>query len=263
MDKNTVTGFVLIALVVIGFSWYSQPSKEELEAMARQDSIAAVEKEKTLSNSPLKGEDSKQEVSPLRGDLEGSPDSTALFFARRNGEEQRITLKNNKVKVNLNSKGAVVEDAEIIGYKSRRREGDVVILGKEDASMKLTLPLKQENLCLADLTFDVTEQTDNSVTFAVNQEGKQLQVRYSLRPDAYMLDMDITSQGMREPLQLPHLQASGQEREAPQRDEQRNQGHRGTSRVDCLQEPVLQRRPHRRKAHDEGHAHYNTARQQL
>ncbi len=196
MDKNTVTGFVLIALVVIGFSWYSQPSKEELEAMARQDSIAAVEKEKALSNSPLKGEDSKQEVSPSRGDLEGSPDSTALFFARRNGEGQRITLKNNKVKVNLNSKGAVVEDAEIIGYKSRRREGDVVILGKEDASMKLTLPLKQENLCLADLTFDVTEQTDNSVTFAVSQEGKQLQVRYSLRPDAYMLDMDITSQGM-------------------------------------------------------------------
>ena len=200
MDKNTVTGFILIALVVIGFSWYSQPSKEELAAMAERDSIAAVEKEKTLSNSPLKGEDSGQEVSPLRGDLEGSPDSSSLFFAERNGEcngeGQRIVLQNEKVKVALNSKGAVVEDAEIIGYKSRRREGDVVILGKGDASMKLTLPLKQENICLADLTFSVTEQTDSSVTFAVNQEGKQLQVRYSLRPDAYMFDMDITSQGL-------------------------------------------------------------------
>ena len=53
MDKNTVTGFILIALVVIGFTWYSQPSKEELEAMAKQDSIAAV---KTPSNSPIEGE---------------------------------------------------------------------------------------------------------------------------------------------------------------------------------------------------------------
>ena len=43
MDKNTVTGFILIALVIIGFTWYSQPSKEELEAMSKQDSIAAVE----------------------------------------------------------------------------------------------------------------------------------------------------------------------------------------------------------------------------
>ena len=188
MDKNTVTGFILIALVLIGFSWYSQPSKEELEAMARQDSIAAVEQQKQAEAEQAKAAEAA--ASPTIAD------SSALFFSQLSGEGQRITLQNNKVKVSLNSKGAVVEDAEIIGYKSRRREGDVVILGKEEASMKLTLPLKQENLCLADLTFNVTEQTDNSVTFAVNQEGKQLQVRYSLRPDAYMLDMNITSQGL-------------------------------------------------------------------
>ena len=188
MDKNTITGFILIALVVIGFSWYSQPSKEELAAMAERDSIAAVERQKQAEAEQAKA-----------AEVAAKPaiaDSSALFFSQLSGEGQRITLQNSKVKVNLNSKGAVVEDAEIIGYKSRRREGDVVILGKEEASMKLTLPLKQENLCLADLTFNVTEQTDNSVTFAVNQEGKQLQVRYSLRPDAYMLDMDITSQGL-------------------------------------------------------------------
>ena len=188
MDKNTITGFILIALVVIGFSWYSQPSKEELAAMAERDSIAAVEQQKQAAAEQAKA-----------AEVAAKPaiaDSNALFFSQLSGEGQRITLQNSKVKVNLNSKGAVVEDAEIIGYKSRRREGDVVILGREDASMKLTLPLKQENLCLADLSFNVAEQTDSSVTFAVNQEGKQLQVRYSLRPDAYMLDMDITSQGL-------------------------------------------------------------------
>ncbi len=188
MDKNTITGFILIALVVIGFSWYSQPSKEELAAMAERDSIAAVEQQKQAAAEQAKA-----------AEVAAKPaiaDSNALFFSQLSGEGQRITLQNSKVKVNLNSKGAVVEDAEIIGYKSRRREGDVVILGREDASMKLTLPLKQENLCLSDLTFNITEQTDNSVTFAVNQEGKQLQVRYSLRPDAYMLDMDITAKGL-------------------------------------------------------------------
>ena len=194
MDKNTVTGFILIALVVIGFSWYSQPSKEELEAMAQRDSIAAVEQQK-------QAEAEKVEAETIAA-TPAQPDSSALFFSQSNGEGQRIVLQNNKVKVALNSKGAVVEDAEIIGYKSRRRDGDVVILGKEDASMKLTLPLKQQNLSLSDLVFNIAEQTDSTVTFVAEQEGEQLQVCYTLRPNAYMLDMNITSQGL-EGLAMP------------------------------------------------------------
>ena len=193
MDKNTVTGFILIALVVIGFSWYSQPSKEELEAMAQRDSIAAVG---TPSNSPVEGED-KETLPTVK------VDSSSLFFPfMGESEGGRVSLHNNKVKVGISSKGAVVEDAEIIGYKSRRRDGDVMILGKEDASMKLTLPLKQENLCFADLSFNVTEQTDSSVTFAVEQEGKQIQVSYTLRPESYMLDVDIACEGL-EGLAMP------------------------------------------------------------
>ncbi len=188
MDKNTITGFVLIALVVIGFSWYSQPSREELEAMAQRDSIAAVERQK--QEAAAEAQTAKTEIK------KAIADSSALFFMQQAGEGQRIVLQNEKVKIGLNSKGAVVEDAEIIGYKSRRRDGDVVILGKGDANMKLTLPLKEENICLSDLCFDITEQTDNNVTFTVEQEGKQLQVRYTLRPDAYMLDMEITTKGL-------------------------------------------------------------------
>ena len=188
MDKNTITGFILIALVVIGFSWYSQPSREELEAMAQRDSIAAVEQQKQA--------EAEQANSQTLTATSATPDSSALFFSQLTGEGQRVLLQNEKVKVGINSKGAVVEDAEIIGYKSRRREGDVVILGKEDASMRLTLPLKQQNLCLADLCFNIAEQTDSSVTFVAEQGEKQLQVRYILRPNSYMLDMEIASAGM-------------------------------------------------------------------
>ena len=194
MDKNTITGFILIALVVIGFTWYSQPSREELEAMAKQDSIAAVTKQK--QEEAEKAKVVEAEVAPQ------AQDSSALFFSQSGGEGQRIVLQNNKVKIGINSKGAVVEDAEIIGYKSRRRDGDVLILGKEDAQMKFTLPLKQENLCLTDLSFNISEQTDSSVIFAVEQEGKQLQVIYSLRPESYMLDMDIVCEGL-EGLTMP------------------------------------------------------------
>ena len=44
MDKNTITGLVLIALLLIGFSWYSRPSEEQLQAQQHYyDSIAQVQ----------------------------------------------------------------------------------------------------------------------------------------------------------------------------------------------------------------------------
>ena len=44
MDKNTIIGFVLMIAVVIAFSWFTQPSAEEIQAQQRyNDSIAAVE----------------------------------------------------------------------------------------------------------------------------------------------------------------------------------------------------------------------------
>jgi YidC/Oxa1 family membrane protein insertase len=43
MDKNTIIGFVLIALILIGFSVMNKPSEEEIRY---QDSIALVQKQK-------------------------------------------------------------------------------------------------------------------------------------------------------------------------------------------------------------------------
>ena len=33
MDRNTITGLVVIALILIGYSYFMSPSKEELKAM--------------------------------------------------------------------------------------------------------------------------------------------------------------------------------------------------------------------------------------
>ena len=58
MDKNTIIGFVLIAALLIGFSWYTQPSEEDIAKQRMQDSITALAKKKaekavTLRHKPL------------------------------------------------------------------------------------------------------------------------------------------------------------------------------------------------------------------
>ena len=42
MNRDTIIGFVLIAAVLIGFSWWNQPSAEQIEAARLQDSLQAV-----------------------------------------------------------------------------------------------------------------------------------------------------------------------------------------------------------------------------
>ncbi len=190
MDKNTITGFILMALVVIGFSWYSQPSEEERRLMAQQDSIAAVEK----LNAEKAAIEQQQKVAEEKA--EQATDSTALFFAQRQGQEQEIVLQNNKVKVTLSTLGGSIQNAEIIGYKSRLHEGDVTLMTRKDAQMSFSLAGKQENIISSDLFFTPTEQTDSTVTMVAEQDGKQLSISYQLLPNSYMVNMQLLAKGM-------------------------------------------------------------------
>ena len=191
MDKNTITGFVLMALVVIGFGWYSQPSEEERRLMqAKQDSIAAVEKQKAeLAANEKKQIQAKQATEQVA-------DSNAIFFAQRQGQEQEIVLKNNKVKVTLCTLGGTIQNAEILGYKSRNHDGDVLLMTRKDAQMTFSLAGKQDNIISSDLFFTPSEQTDSSVIMTAEQDGKQLAISYRLQPNSYMVDITIQATGM-------------------------------------------------------------------
>ena len=46
MDKNTITGLVLIGILLVGFSFLSRPSEEQIAAQKRYyDSIAVVQQQ--------------------------------------------------------------------------------------------------------------------------------------------------------------------------------------------------------------------------
>jgi YidC/Oxa1 family membrane protein insertase len=80
MDKNNLIGFVLIALVLIGFSWYTRPSEEEQRAAFVQDSIAQVarmnaEKQRQVE-AAAKEKEAKEKV---------LNDTAALFHSAMNG----------------------------------------------------------------------------------------------------------------------------------------------------------------------------------
>ena len=199
MNKNNIIGFLLIAVVLIGFSWYNQPSAEEQRAAFVQDSIAKAkhaEMEKASKAAAAKRQtDAKAKV---------EADSTALFYSALKGQAKKIVLKNEKVELTLNTKGATVEKAVIKGYVGHNlqvKDGsadakDVTLFDGNDQSLKFMLEAKEANIITSDLYFTPSNVTDKSVTMtAVAGEGKTLTMTYTLGDD-YMLHMSLQANGM-------------------------------------------------------------------
>lgn len=199
MNKNNIIGFLLIAVVLIGFSWYNQPSAEEQRAAFVQDSIAKAkhaEMEKASKAAAAKRQtDAKAKV---------EADSTTLFYSALKGQAKKIVLKNKKVELTLNTKGATVEKAVIKGYVGHNlqvKDGsadakDVTLFDGNDQSLKFMLEAKEANIITSDLYFTPSNVTDKSVTMtAVAGEGKTLTLTYTLGDD-YMLHMSLQANGM-------------------------------------------------------------------
>ena len=199
MNKNNIIGFLLIAVVLIGFSWYNQPSAEEQRTAFVQDSIAKAkhaEMEKASKAAAAKRQtDAKAKV---------EADSTALFYSALKGQAKKIVLKNKKVELTLNTKGATVEKAVIKGYVGHNlqvKDGsadakDVTLFDGNDQSLKFMLEAKEANIITSDLYFTPSNVTDKSVTLtAVAGEGKTLTLTYTLGND-YMLHMSLQANGM-------------------------------------------------------------------
>ena len=199
MNKNNIIGFLLIALVLIGFSWYTQPSAEEQRADFVQDSIAKAKHAEIKKAS--KAAAAKRQAN-AKAKIEA--DSTALFYSALKGQAKKIVLKNEKVELTLNTKGGTVEKAVIKGYVGHNiqvKDGsadqkDVTLFDGKDQSLKFMLEAKEANIITSDLYFTPSNVTDSTVTMtAVAGEGKTLSMTYTLGKD-YMLHMSFAAQGM-------------------------------------------------------------------
>jgi len=199
MDKNNIIGFLLIAAVLIGFSWYNQPSAEEQRAAFVKDSIEQANK--SQSEKAAQMEKNKRQQAEKQKVLS---DTTSLFHKALTGNVERIVLKNKKVELTFCSKGAYVEQAIIKGYvghniKVKNGSADkknLTLFSGADQSISYLLNAKETNINTAELYFVPSEVSDSTVTFIADAgEGKSLTLKYALGQD-YMLHMQMSVQGM-------------------------------------------------------------------
>ena len=203
MDKNTIIGFVLIAVVLIGFSWYSQPSAEQIEAQRKEDSIAAVIKENAVKKQQAEAEAKKQQA-----EAAAQGDSTALFYSALNGQNHPVVLKNGKVELTIDTKGGTISKAIIKGFEDKDNKMDVTLFDDQTQKMNFMLSGKSENIITQDLYFTPSDQSDSTVTMTAQAgNGGSLVFTYSLGKD-YMLHFSLRANGL-QGIFAPQLSGDG------------------------------------------------------
>ena len=194
MNRNTLIGFSLIAVVLILFSYLNTPSQEEIEAYNRQqDSIEAVKKQIEASNQ------NATEAKPV-----AVVDSTALFFPSLSDSaaatKGAVTLKNDSLELTINTKGGTLASARIIAHKDTMNQPGIALLDAQGQQMNFVLKGLNKYINTKELNFRDSIAEDGSLLMTAQaQNGGSLVFKYTLGPD-YMLHFSLQANGLADQL---------------------------------------------------------------
>ena len=243
MDRNTITGIILIFAIFIGFSIFnnsrrnrsyekaviiaeSHYAKGELESARveyinalsfkpnQPDAIAKIneinlklgivpeiQKTDTVSSQQSKTEIPATSTSAVPTDI----NQYGIFAQSASGENEFITLENNKVELKISLKGGRVYSARLKDYRTYDSlplilfSGDSTVFGFNFFTTD-NKAVQTNNLYFKPLTdqksFVVSSQPDSVILRLMAGEDKYIEYQYTLAPDKYMVDFDVVFKSM-------------------------------------------------------------------
>ena len=195
-SKYNIVGFVLIGLVMFGFTWYqSRQYKKQAEYQAQLDSIARVEAmEKMVLDSAMTVVPASQgSASAATPAFRPYRDSSLNVAAQSN--PSIVAIANNQVRIEFTTKGAQPYSVDVKDY--RRYDSTALMLIPAGASELNFNIYAGESLDTKDFAFDVAELNDTSVVMRLPfANGGYIQQKYTLGQDSYMLRNELSFVGL-------------------------------------------------------------------
>lgn len=212
MDKNTVIGLLLIGAILIGFSIYNSPSKDEIAIQKHyRDSIEAVTK---LNQKAAVQEQIAKEIKAENKSLTDSASSDSIqnnilqqkygsFYASANGSPEVYTLENELLKVNISSKGGRI--TSVILKKYLTHDSLPLTIGDADSSsFSFNLNSQNKTINTGDFYFKAqgkpfTIAGTESNSFKLRMEispSKYLEYVYTLKGNSYLFDFQVNMVGL-------------------------------------------------------------------
>ncbi|MBR1787104.1 MAG: membrane protein insertase YidC [Paludibacteraceae bacterium] len=207
MDKNTIIGFSLIAVIIIGFSFFNRPSKEELERRQHyRDSVQLVRMaaEEAQRASQLAEAVLQDSVSADSEQLQQSLQETFGVFAPFTGQETQTTIVENELlTLRFSNKGGRVSEVLLKKYTAYNDSLPLSLFDDNEQTLNFTI-ITQNNRILStkDLFFtpqEVVMQADSSQQLTMRlqpTEDAYMDFVYTIRPNSYLVDMSIVAHNM-------------------------------------------------------------------
>jgi len=192
MDKKSVIGFILMGLVLVGFTIFQSKQaeqqlierrKQEAISLARRDSLAAIEAAKMLEKAEENSVvEQKHEEEHIYKD--------ASLDARKRAEGQIIRLANDKLELEINTKGAQLWSARLKDY-SNYGGSDLYLFKAGDNHYDVSVYVG-EFIQTQNFTFDVASCSDSLAVLRMPFEnGGYIEQVYSLSAGSYMVNSEL------------------------------------------------------------------------
>ncbi len=198
LDVNTIIGFVLIFGILLFMFWQNQPTQEEIEAKKAQQEQVEAETQKQ--------EQVEKEVPvPAAINLQDSTSianykSSIGAFGFTKAIDETTVLENNLVHMKVSNKGGQITELRLKEFKTY--DSIPVYLVKDgNASFALNFTTSDNRtIDTKDLFFEPRLTDNNGVTIlsmkAKVSENQFLEYSYEMKPDEYLIDFSIKSQGL-------------------------------------------------------------------
>ncbi len=205
-DLNSLIGFVLLGAIMIYYFYTNQPTQEDLAKQKMeqvQDSInranAAIEaKEASFEK------ERQAQVNPSDSLAYAQAQNRLGAFAYSAGlasaTDEVTVIENELVKISISNKGGQVTEVLLKNYKTYDKL-PLYIIKDQNALFNVSFATQDNrNLQTKDLYFEpnLSKNGDNQVLSMKLKVAadRYLEYRYELKPDDYMLDFAIRTQGM-------------------------------------------------------------------
>ncbi|RMG80925.1 MAG: membrane protein insertase YidC [Bacteroidetes bacterium] len=212
MDRNTITGFLLIFILILGYQYLMSPSEAELaRQQATLDSLQQVEHQKADSLAGL-SQDAPATLDTLAENARDSIIRNRLsgqfgpFALAAQGEEAFSVLENDDVKILFSNKGGRIKEVLLKNYykikvdTASKKEIKLPLKLLEDPKNRFEyyLPINGGNMTVSsgDLFFE-PKVSGNAVTFRAEAgPGQFFEQTYTLSESGFHLDYDLKFGGL-------------------------------------------------------------------
>ncbi|MCQ2163342.1 MAG: membrane protein insertase YidC [Bacteroidales bacterium] len=200
MDRNSITGLVLIGLLLFGFTFYQNKQyQKQAEYQAQLDSIAMVEQMRADSIAMAEAA-ARDTLLSQTDSLTGAPIAASIYKdslldAAHEAAAEVVTLANDLFEVAFTTKGAQPYSARLKEYTSYG--GEDLFLFKPEMSRYAIEVFAGEMINTADFNFTIAERTDTSIAMRLPfSGGGYIEQRYAIAEGSYSVNNTLSFIGM-------------------------------------------------------------------